>query len=232
MEDGVEVLNLLAAHEATARFVCRKLCVRFVSDAPPQELVEELAKVWLESDGDIKTVLRALFTSQDFYAAKSQKLRRPFEFYVASLRATGNEFTKIWPQKQMLEELAQLPYGWEPPDGYPDVAGAWLSSSGLLARWNIAMRLTNGAASEEKKSWDVLSKLHERIPEVATVNELVNEVSKQVFGYVLTEEELEPFIHYASDAAGGAEPATTFLRARKLSSLYGLMLASPAFQWI
>jgi hypothetical protein len=73
--------------------------------------------------------------------------------------------------------------------------------------------------------------LHERIPEVETVSELVQEVSKQVFGDVLANDLLEPFIHYASDGAGGQEPVTIHLRARKLASLYGLMLASPQYQW-
>ena len=232
IEDGLHVLSLLAKHESTASFLSRKLAVKFVSDEPPQSLVEQLSKVWLESGGDIKTVLRALFVSEEFQAAKGQKLRRPLEFYIGSLRATGAKFTKSWPQKVMLEDLGQEPYAWEPPNGYPDVARAWLSGNGLLARWNVAMRLTHGAASTENQSWDIRSTLHERIPEVNTVTELVSEVSKQVFGYVLPETELEPFIHYASDGVGGLEPVTVFLRARKLNSLYGLMLASPAFQWI
>ena len=75
------------------------------------------------------------------------------------------------------------------------------------------------------------TRLTERTPEVETVGALVAAVSRQVFGARLPEEALEPFVHYASDGAGAAEPVTPQLLGRKLGSLYGLMLASPQFQW-
>ena len=231
VEDGLLVLNILADHAATAEFICFKLCRRFVSDVPPQSLVDRLVDTWLETDGEIKPVLRNLFLSDEFRASKGQKLRRPLEFYAASLRVTGTEILKFWPQEEMLQDLAQLPHSWKPPDGYPDIANAWFTTNGLLARWNVAMRLTHAALSDKESSWDMLSRLLERAPEAATVGELVAKVSEQVFGFALSESELRPFIHYTADGAGTNEPVTPFLRARKLASLYGLMLASPQFQW-
>lgn len=231
IEDGLHVLSILANHPSTAHFICHKLCVRFVSDAPLEVLVERLAEVWLETRGDIKAILRALFLSEEFGASAGQKLRRPLDFFIGAARATGTQFHDWWPLKKMLEGLNQVPYGWHPPNGYPDVAGAWLNTGGVLARWNTAMQLSHGAYSDPDWGYGMTTDLRERIPEVNTVAELVAAVSEQVFGIALPEDRLESFIHYASDGAGPAEPVTVHLLGRKLGSLYGLMLASPQFQW-
>ena len=231
LEDGLHVLGILADHRATARFVCGKLCVRFVSDTPPASLVDRLADVWAATGGEIKPVLRALFLSEEFKASAGQKLRRPLDFFVGALRASGTQVRDWWLLEELLEALGQTPYGWHPPDGYPDVARAWLSANGLLTRWNTAMRLTHGALSDADQGYGLSTRLTERTPEVETVGALVAAVSRQVFGAALSEEALEPFVHYASDGAGAAEPVTPQLLGRKLGSLYGLMLASPQFQW-
>ncbi len=231
LEDGLHVLGLLANHPETARFVSTKLCRRFVSDRPDPALVEELVRVWQETGGQIRPVIRALFLSDAFDASAGQKLRRPFDFFVGAMRTTGTEVLEFWLLEEMLSELGQVPYGWQPPNGYPDAAGAWLSTSGLLSRWNTAMRLSHGAYSDPDWNWGLLSCLEERVPQVVTVTELVAAVSEQVFGAVLDDQGLEPFIQYASDGAGGLERVTPHLLGRKLGSLYGLMLASPQYQW-
>ena len=230
LEDGLHVLDILANHPSTARFICYKLCVRFVSDEPPSSLVERLAAVWRETRGRISAVLRALLLSPEFADSAGQKLRRPLDFLIGTLRATGTHVHEWDRLKNVLEDLGQVPYGWRPPNGYPDVAAAWLSTSGLLARWNAAMRLTHGAYSDPDLGYGMTTRLRERIPDTATADELVRAVSAQVFGAALSEG-LEPFIHYASDGAGPGEPVTPHLLGRKLGSLYGLMLASPQFQW-
>ena len=231
IEDGLHVLNLLANHPHTAQFICHKLCVRFVSDDPPPMLVARLAQVWQEARGEIKPVLRALFTSEEFRQAEGQKLRRPLDFFVGALRATGTEVTRWWTLREMLEDLGQPPYEWHPPDGYPDVAAAWLSTGGILARWNVAMRLTHGAHSDPEWTWGLASSLAERNHDAGTVGELTQQVSRQVFGRALSNEAAQPFIEYAADGAGADEPVTPHLLGRKLASLYGLMLTSPQYQW-
>jgi hypothetical protein len=93
MEDGEEVLDLLASHSGTARFVCSKIARRLLSDDPPDALVEAMARTFLaahDAPDQIAQVLRVLVLSSDF-AAQQQKLRRPFEFLAALYRATGAE---------------------------------------------------------------------------------------------------------------------------------------------
>lgn len=238
LEDGLHVLNILTEHPATARFVCTKLCVRFVSDVPPASLVERLTAVFQQSHGDIKTILRTLFLADEFFNSAGQKFKRPLDFFIGALRATGTQIKDWWRLEQMLQQLGQPPYGWSPPNGYPDVAGAWQNTGGLLARWNTAMSLTHGAYEDVyDDGYSLSANLHERIGQPGTVGELVDTVAAQVFGAPLAGEARADFVAYVTDDVVDArtEPAevavTPHLLARKLASLYGLMLASPAFQW-
>jgi uncharacterized protein (DUF1800 family) len=232
IEDGLHVLSILANHPTTARFLCRKLCVRFVHDTPPQSLVDGLAAVWQQSGGDLRVVLRHLFEAPEFLAGAGQKLRRPLDFLIGCLRATGAAATSYWALEEILGDLGQRPYGWFPPNGYPDAAGAWLSTSGLLARWNTAMQLTHSAYSDAGESgWGLKADLRARIGDPATVGELVDMVAAEVFGVPLGEAQRQPFVEFASDGAGATIPVTPLLLGGKLASLFGIMLASPLYQW-
>jgi len=231
IEDGLHVLTILNNHPSTARFICGKLCVRFVSDSPPQSLIDSAAQVWIENPGEIKPVLRHIFLSEEFRQSTGQKLRRPLDFFIGALRASGTEIREIYVLIEMLQELAQVPYGWQPPNGYPDAAGAWANSTGLLARWNVAMRLTHGAWSDPETQNVMTNHLIERIGQPTTAGELVDQVAQQVFGVALPESQRAPFVAYVTDNGSADIPVTPELLARKLGSLFGLMLASPIYQW-
>ena len=231
IEDGLHLIGILANHPQTARYVCSKLCTRFVSDDPPASLVESLVGVWLESRGEIKPILQHLFLSPEFQESAGKKLRRPLDLFIGALRATGTDFVDWWPAEEMLTQLGQIPYNWGPPDGYPDTAEGWMSTGGMLARWNTAMRLTHAAYSDTEWGWGMTTQLRDRLGDLATVGDLVDAVSAQVFGTRLDEGSRSPFIDYASDGSGPQTRVDAHLLARKLGSLYGLMLASPLYQW-
>ncbi len=229
VEDGLHVIDLLVEHPATAQFISRKLCVHFVSDTPPQSLVDSTAAVFMANNAEIKPVLRHLFTSDEFKAAAGQKLRRPLTFFVAAARATGTSVVQYEAVYEMLATLGQVPYAWLPPNGYPPVAAPWTTTNGLLARWNIAMRMTEAAQGGEFTGMRVA--LHDLVDSPTTVDDLVTQVSKRVFGYSLPAAARQTFIDFASDNAGPATPVTAPLLSRKLGTLFALMLASPHFQW-
>ncbi|WP_420643554.1 DUF1800 domain-containing protein [Candidatus Leptofilum sp.] len=233
IEDGLHVLNILTEHPATARFICTKLCIRFVRDTPPVSLVDRLTAVWQQTSGDIKIVLRTLFLSDEFFNSAGQKFRRPLDVFIGALRATGTQITQWWRLEEMIYALGQPPYGWPAPNGYPDVAVAWQSSGGLLARWNVAMTLTHGAYEDiYDDGYGLTTNLHQRIGQPETVSQLVDAVAEQVLGAPLAGEARADFIDYVMDGVGDGETAVTpHLLARKLATLFGLMLASPAFQW-
>ena len=232
IDDGYHVLLILAQHPATAQYLSRKLCIRFVSDSPPQELVDSTAAIWRETGGEIRPVLRHIILSSEFRNAVGQKFRRPLEFLVGALRATGTTVHNNWVMDQIVSESGQAPFNWQPPNGYPDVAGAWQSTNGLLSRWNVAMHLTHGAYSDSDESgWGMNSTLREHIGQPGSVGELVDETARRVFGTPLTGLNRAAFINYASDGAGADKPVDAHLIGSKYGSLFGLMLASPQYQW-
>ena len=78
MADGRKVLDLAAFHPATARFLCLKLCRTFVSDNPPQSLVDSAAKVWIENakkPDQIAAVVKHIALSKEFAASRGAKPR-------------------------------------------------------------------------------------------------------------------------------------------------------------
>ena len=147
VETGVSLLDYLAHHPSTARHIARRLCVRFVSDTPPQSLVESAAKVYLANDTEIAPVLKHIFSSQAFRTSVGLKFRRPIELMAASLRALGGRYDVAGGSDvandliHLLKGLGQPPFGWQTPDGYPDTATPWLSTQAMLNRWNMQQHL-------------------------------------------------------------------------------------------
>lgn len=228
-QDALDVLNLLASHPSTAQFVCRKLCVRFVSDSPPASLVNSLATVWQQTDGDIKAVLRQLFLSAEFAASTGQKLRRPLDFFIGLVRVTRMEFKDFWNFRYQLERLGQVPYGWGPPNGYPDVASEWANTNGLLARWNTALPLPDRALRDKKSGLRV--RLPKSIGSAGTFGELVDAGAQEVFGVVLPEPERTMYVDYVSDGAGANAVITPDAFLDKTGTMIGLLLSAPQYQW-
>jgi uncharacterized protein (DUF1800 family) len=144
-KEGLEVLHLLAHHPSTAKFVCTKLAQRFVSDNPPQPLVDRMADTFLKKNGDIREVLRTLYKSPEFWApdAYRAKVKTPLEFVVSALRTTNAEIQDPTPLIGTLQNLGMPLYGMQPPTGYSMKAETWVNSSALLGRMNFALALAN-----------------------------------------------------------------------------------------
>jgi uncharacterized protein (DUF1800 family) len=139
--EGEKLLDELAAHPATARFLAAKLVRRFVADDPPEKLVDAAAKTYARTGGDIREVLRTIFYSKEFWSPETYraKAKKPLELTASTLRALG---ASAEPNRQllgMLERLGEPLYLCQPPTGYDDVAEAWLGSDQLVLRWNFAL---------------------------------------------------------------------------------------------
>src|SRR5438552_349335 len=145
-KEGREVLQLLARHPSTAKFICTKLATRFVSDNPPPALVDRMSQTFLKKKGDISEVLRTLFRSPEFWApdAYRAKVKTPLEFVVSAVRANGANVTDALPLARQLQNMGMPLYGMQPPTGYSMKADAWVNSSALLGRMNFALTLTSG----------------------------------------------------------------------------------------
>jgi len=138
--DGERVLDILATHPATARFVATKLARRFISDSPPPSLIDRAAAVFLKTDGSIRETLRAIVTSPEFFSttAYRAKMRSPFEYVAAAMRALNAETDGDRPVLDAIGRMGQPVFGRITPDGYADRADQWLSSGAMVARLNFA----------------------------------------------------------------------------------------------
>ena len=145
-KEGLEVLHMLARHPKTARFISQKLAMRFVSDAPPAALVDRMTQTFLKKHGDIREVLRTMFSSSEFWAPEAYraKVKTPLEFVVSAVRASGAQVDDARALVATLNTMGMPPYGMQPPTGYSMKADAWVNSSALLGRMNFALGLAAG----------------------------------------------------------------------------------------
>jgi hypothetical protein len=148
IKDGEQLLSMLAGHPSTAGFISTKLVRRFVSDNPPASLVAKATATFTQSGGDIAKVMSTILHSAEFKASLGQKIKRPFEYMVSALRVLGANIKPDLTSVLVLRQFAQQPFNWESPNGYPDSAQAWITTSGLLTRWNYALALSFNAIKD------------------------------------------------------------------------------------
>ena len=153
--EGLQVLHMLATSPATARFISNKLAVRFVSDTPPPALVDRMTKAFVTSGGDIKTVLRAMFNSPEFWSPEvyRAKLKTPEEFVVSAVRASDADVTNAVPLTQALTKLGMPFYGMQTPNGYSWMATSWLNTGDLVNRMNFSLSLSGDRIPGALTDW-------------------------------------------------------------------------------
>ena len=227
-KEGREVLHILAHHPSTARFICSKLAMRFVSDDPPPGLVDRMAKTFLKKDGDIREVLKTMFESPEFWAPEAYraKLKTPLEFVVSAVRASGAEVSDAMPLARQLQNMGMPLYGMQPPTGYSMKADAWVNSSALLGRMNFALALTGGKLKGVQPQDDrVLVGAAPPDPEGTLVtletSLLAGDVSKQTHDTVAKQ---------LQDPAVSRRRLDDPARPPDNSVIAGLLLGSPEFQ--
>ena len=144
--DGEQVLDILASHPSTARFISTKLARRFVSDTPPPALIDRMAARFKETNGNLTAVMTLLLTSPEFLSpdAYRAKVKTPFEFVVSAVRATGAEIRDARPLVRSLQDMGMPLYQCQPPTGYKDSSDAWTNTGALVSRMNFALALTSG----------------------------------------------------------------------------------------
>lgn len=152
--DGEEVLDIVASHPSTARHIATKLVQRFVMDSAPATLVDRVARVFRESDGDIRETLAALVGSDEFFSrsAYRAKVKSPFEVVVSAVRALGGgggqgappQFDSTPFTAAVIARLGQPLYGQEAPDGYPEVSAEWMNTGAILNRINFGLMIASG----------------------------------------------------------------------------------------
>jgi len=146
IEDGEEVLDIVARHPATAKYIAFKLARRFVSDTPSQALVAKAAEAFTRSDGDIKETVRTIITSGEFLArsAYRAKVKSPFEVVVSAARSLGAQPDSTPRFAQVVAQLGQPIYGHQAPNGWPETGDQWMNTGAILNRINFGMLMATG----------------------------------------------------------------------------------------
>ncbi|MGA2834469.1 MAG: DUF1800 domain-containing protein [Terracidiphilus sp.] len=157
MKEGLEMLHRLAMRPATAQFLSRKLAIRFVSDDPPRSLVNRMAKSYLDSGGDIASVLQTMFHSPEFWQRDvyRAKVKTPLEYVVSAVRASNPETGSLMQLSYALDRMGMPLYGCVPPTGYSSDAKDWVNTGALVNRMNFALNLAANKLAEIQTSWPV-----------------------------------------------------------------------------
>jgi len=144
IEDGEKVLDILATHPSTAKFISTELAQRFVTDNPPPALIDKMAKTFLESGGDIRQVMKTLLDSKEFWSqgAYRAKVKTPFEMVASSVRALDANVTDAWALANQVGNLGEPLYRKQEPTGYSNLNSDWVNSAALLGRMNFAVQVT------------------------------------------------------------------------------------------
>lgn len=145
-DEGERVLDIVARHPSTARFITTKLARHFVSDDPPPALIDRCAATFKKSDGDIRRTLECVITSPEFFsrAAYRSKVKTPFELVASALRAVNAEPDTTPRTAQIVARLGQPIFGRQTPDGWPDHGDAWMNTGAILNRINFGLSVAAG----------------------------------------------------------------------------------------
>ncbi|HUI88037.1 MAG TPA: DUF1800 domain-containing protein [Anaerolineales bacterium] len=214
-DDGTQVLDMLAHHPMAAQFISTKLARRFVSDNPDPAMVTDLATIFTQSDGDTPTLLKAIFQSEAFKKSAGQKMKRPLEFLASAMRLT--QATLTGPSQQLVNHvkmLGQIPFDWQFPNGFPDSASFWATTSGLLERWNFGNLLTSNKISGVQVDINALTQ------DAQSAQDVIDVLSQRFIGSTLPDDARDILLDFASSGDLGG----------KIADIAGLILGSPHFQ--
>ena len=222
--DAQTVLETLAQHPATARFVASKLCRRFLGVAPP-EIVEKAANAYLKSQSDIRATLRPILLDALLSPNLSQPmLKRPLDYAVSALRVLGVDTDGGAALQKHLADMGQPLYQWPMPDGFPDKREAWTGS--LLPRWNFALALAGNDVNGTRCDLNALA----RAAKDKTDDALCDTIIETVLLRPAHEQALQS-LRSALTQHLTASQSARLSRPQQIAELTGLTLASPAFQW-
>jgi uncharacterized protein (DUF1800 family) len=210
IKDGLMVLDILAHHPSTAKFIATKLVRHFVSDTPPQALIDRAAATFTKSDGDIRETLKTIFMSKEFNSAEAYraKIKRPFELVISAIRTLGAD-TNGGPQThQWIARMGEPLYGFQTPNGYSDAAESWVNTGALLERMNFGLALANNRIPGTRVNLSKLNADQAKVMDEYLKSLLAGEISASTRETLL--KQLDP-----------ADPVT---------KVVGLILGTPEFQ--
>ncbi|MBV5345243.1 MAG: DUF1800 family protein, partial [Rhodoferax sp.] len=236
MQDGRDVLDLLAYHPGTARHIARKLCRRFISDLPSDSIVQAVAAAFTEfrdAPDQLKRVMETLLLSDEFKQTWGQKIKRPFEAGVSIMRGLNSEFTRIpsgvtW----MLSLMGQPIFERRSPDGYPDTKEVWANSMSILYRWNFAVGITENWLDDENTGFTIRTDVYNQTPtDLRTAEGLVDFWTNRLLGRTVSDADRSALIAVMAQEYGTQDQLPDEHVQYVLPAMIEVILMSPDFQW-
>ncbi len=219
LQDGVDVLNILANHASTRQFIARKIVRHFWGHSPEQSLVDSTAGVYLATGGDIRSMV-AHVLRRTYAGPTPPKFKRPMHLLASTLRATNARVTAPNNLQTPLTEAGHLPFDWSPPDGFPDTLEAWTGL--LLARWNFGARLMNNDWWNSTTQLGITVDTAPLIGTAVTASGVVAKINEAMFNGTLRSAERAQLESYLLPN----NPSASTIR-----EAFGLAASLPAFQW-
>ena len=246
--DGHQVIDILIHHEATAKYIAYKMVRRFVTDDPVGEVPELLSNVeqaYVNSDGDIKQMVRTILHSREFansFAGYGGRLSRPMDLIARTVRTLGLQpgdvssiqggMNNIVGGRGFLSAMGHLPFYWSTPDGYPDVKEAWTASATMLARWNLGLSAVGVGADGgvQRHLVQGFEPTRDMPAEHTSAGAVVDYWTERILHRPVLDADRQILIDYLT--AGGTEFDTlTASQRERIPETVALILDSPYFQW-
>lgn len=213
-KEAEDVIEMLVKHPSTAKFISTKLARRFIADEPPQEIIEKAAQTFLQTNGDIKSVLRVILL--DGLALAQPKYKRPANFMLSALRMLNVQTDGVAINKHLLR-MGQQYFKFPTPDGYSDHSQTWQGN--LMPRWQFAFDLIR---NEIKNTKHQLQNLLD-VSLSDSLQDDIDSISSLLLGSPLERLIRDQLIDSVSSAGATADEALQIITAS--------LIASPAFQW-
>lgn len=254
-QDGQQALDIVCAHPACGTFLARKLLRRFVCDFPDATcpaLLASTAALWTslwQDPAQIRKVMRHILLSEEFRAIWGEKIKRPFEIAVSALRAGAIDFrfrydwADFWGSEDpdvhdthslhwLFDGAGQEIFGWHPPNGHPDVRGAWQSANPRMGLWRTVNWLIDVQDGAEAYRFDALGQMP---LDVRSANAIVDFWSARVFGRAISESTRQTFVDFMAQGFNATydlpldDNEWPYYWNDRLCALVGLMFMSPDF---
>ncbi len=213
IQDGLTVLNILAAHPSTAKYLAEKLCHWFLGDAVPQGMVDSVAAVYTSTGGDIKAMVRQVLSPNALFGA-SARYKRPLHLMISTMRVLPTTISTTSGLRSQLQGAGQRPFYWTTPDGYPDYTDFWAGL--ILPRWNFGASLLNGNVSGVTVDYTGF------FAGLTTAQQMADRIDEKMFGGEMPVAEKNRIRDFLLPNA----PTS----ARKRDAL-ALAIGAPGFQW-
>lgn len=162
-QEGVDLLKMLSNHPSAARFISRKIAIRFVSDNPSEKLIDRMAATFSKTNGNTSEVLITMVASPEFWnkEALREKTKSPFELAVSAVRSLNAEIRQPYQLYSWINKMGQKIYYYQAPTGFPDKGQYWINTGSLLNRMNFGLAMASQRIPGIKVNLHALNKNRE-----------------------------------------------------------------------